>query len=294
MAFRFKTHETVEAALRRIAVERIDRATRVVERACADTATSEEVGSAVHDARKRCKELRALIRLVRPRFKGYTHENTALRDAARLLASLRDVQTRIEAFDDLVQQQGLDPQRFAHARALLVEVRDQRTSKPEDTLRAFLDSMAKARDRANTWALEAKGFKAIQPGLEAIYSKCQLGMATARREPTTLNLHEWRKQVKYNRYHLRLLVGLWPEAINPLRDQAKTLSDLLGRDHDLAELAIALEGSSQAVDGLAQLLELIDRERAATREAAFALGQKLYAQRPQDVGRLAKRLWKQR
>ena len=44
--------------------------------------------SIVHEARRRCKKLRGLLRLVRPAFAGYDKESAALRDAAAAFLDL--------------------------------------------------------------------------------------------------------------------------------------------------------------------------------------------------------------
>lgn len=65
MSFSFRRSDgSVEAAVRRIAVRQIDRALEQIE------APDLEQAARVHEARKRCKKLRGLIRLVRPVFDG--------------------------------------------------------------------------------------------------------------------------------------------------------------------------------------------------------------------------------
>ena len=79
-------------ALRRISQDQIDRA-------LASLTGNGDRGEAVHDARKRLKKLRGLIRLVRPEFKDYKPKNADLRDTARLLSPLRDRTSLVETYD---------------------------------------------------------------------------------------------------------------------------------------------------------------------------------------------------
>ncbi|MGD1977094.1 MAG: CHAD domain-containing protein [Gammaproteobacteria bacterium] len=60
--------------------------------------------SAVHDARRHCKLIRALVRLVRPAFAHYRAENVWFRDLGRSLSLTHDATATIEAFDALMSR----------------------------------------------------------------------------------------------------------------------------------------------------------------------------------------------
>ncbi len=296
MGFQFTQSEKVRAGVRRIAVERIDKAIAVVDPARTTEASRENIDLAVHDARKRCKELRALIRLVRPSFDGYQRENAAFRTAARLLADLRDATTVLDAFDALTED---DTERFAPVRGALATERAELSSDTGERLQAFAKRMAEARQRARKWTLEDQGFDAIGPGLERTYARCQSAMQCAIKKPSIDNLHEWRKLVKYNRTHLRLLRGLFAPVIEPVRGQAKRLSDLLGDHHDLAMLADAIDSidaGEPAVNAQLrkQLHQRISERCQAIEAEAFDLGRRLYAQKPSHYRSHAELLWRAR
>src|SRR5258708_19387926 len=96
MAFRFEPGEPVAAEARRIVVGRLG-------------AAIGHLGEPdVHEARKRLKEARALLRLVAPALGGGARaEVMALRDAARQLSAARDAEALVEAFEKI--QAGIDP-----------------------------------------------------------------------------------------------------------------------------------------------------------------------------------------
>ena len=77
----------------------------------------------------------------------------------------------------------------------------------------------------------------------------------------------------------------------PFKAQAKeahALSDILGDDHALAALEAALDPAGPAADvplDEAALREAIADDRARLRAEAFALGRRLYAERPKDYRR---------
>jgi CHAD domain-containing protein len=289
MAFELRRNESVRVGVRRIASERIARAIKVTRRAAGPDAPREGVDAAVHEARKRCKELRALVRLVRPGFPGYDAENAAFRDAARLLGELRDARTLLDAFDAVVEGAG---GAFAGIREMLVDdARAEREDAPA-LLAEFAQRMEAAGDRVEHWTLEAPGFDALRGGLERTYGRCRSAMDDARAEPTTERLHDWRKRVKDTRHHLRLVRGVWTPVIEPLRQEAGRLGDLLGEEHDLAVLEAAVRERAGDHERSGELLALIDARRGDLRGRAFTLGRTLYALSPRAYGHHAKELWR--
>ncbi|NJK27804.1 MAG: CHAD domain-containing protein [Coleofasciculaceae cyanobacterium SM2_3_26] len=81
--YQLTTKETVSNGIKRVAQEELDRA---IAQLSGQTEESHE--EAIHDARKRLKKLRALLRLVRDRLgqDAYERENLCFRDAARKLS----------------------------------------------------------------------------------------------------------------------------------------------------------------------------------------------------------------
>src|SRR5436305_1606175 len=67
--------------------------------------------AAVHEARKSCKRLRAVFRLVRPALSANRYQtlNHSVRDAARELSGARDATALVDMFDDLLAAQRADP-----------------------------------------------------------------------------------------------------------------------------------------------------------------------------------------
>jgi CHAD domain-containing protein len=126
------------------------------------------------------------------------------------------------------------------------------------------------------WPVQRQGFEAIEPGLRRIYRQGRRALGAAQADPSTENLHEWRKREKDLWYHLRLLHDTWPGPMGAAADEASTLADLLGDDHDLAVLLATARELGEA-DGL----EWVVRQRRSKLQAdAFELGRRLYAERP--------------
>ena len=84
----------------RIAREQIDKAIAIAEDA------GQAPAKRVHEARRRAKKLRALLRLVRPDFSDYAAENAFVRDAARGLSAARDTKVAEDTLDRLLDWAG--------------------------------------------------------------------------------------------------------------------------------------------------------------------------------------------
>lgn len=282
MAFRVTAGETAEQAIRRIASEQIDGALRDLD----DDGLDEH--ETVHEVRKRCKKIRGLLRLARPSFEDtYRAENARFRDAARRLSDLRDATTLLECLDALLDRYDdrVDRGRFAGVREELERRRTALAADQglDDRLGEVAHAMQTARNRVGSWSIEDDGFAAVAGGIGRTYRRARRAMRAAARQPSTERLHEWRKRVKYHRYHCRLLSELWPAPLEARRDEAKRLSDLLGDDHDLAVLRETVLDQPDRFGGVAEvanLLALIEARRGELQGWSLPLGERLFAEKP--------------
>jgi CHAD domain-containing protein len=294
--FRLKDGESVPEGIERIALGRIDHALDEL-RAKTDS-TPEE---AIHEARKDMKKLRGLLRLVRGELgdEVYRHENQTFREAAARLAGVRDADVMIETLDALVERypkriptdvaKGLRKALFTHRRAMEQDGLGRRLA-VDETIEALRD----ARTRIPEWPLAHDSFAALETGLQRTYRRGRKVYNTALDDPTTENLHEWRKRVKDHWYQHVVLERSWSELMKPVGDQAHALSDLLGDDHDLAvlrEWAWAHPQAAPDVPGLEELADAVGRRRAQLQSEAFELGARLYAERPRDFARRLELYW---
>ena len=294
MAFELKVDESVAEGIRRIVAEQIDKAIGEIVDADLDRHKT------VHQVRKRCKKIRGAIRLVRPQMEEtYRRENARFRDAARTLSALRDREAMIETYDKLLDSYAEEVSRrgFAPIRRELVRRRREAVDddKLDRRLARFRSQLEAARQALEEWPIHREGFKGIAPGLAKTYGRGRRAMKRAYgKERTSAGFHEWRKRVKYHRYHSRLLGKLYPPLMGPWRDEFHTLSDLLGDDHDLAVLRAVLAEAPDAFDKretVQALVGLIDRQRARLQQDARHLGTRLYAEPPRQLNRRLKAYW---
>lgn len=245
----------------------------------------------VHQVRKRCKKLRGLIRLVRPQFRDYQQENAFFRDAAGELSYVRDAQSMIECFDDLMEhfQDQIDLGTFSSIREELAARRQTIADDKvglEKKLGELLVKMREARQRAEQWKIDVDGFLAVKGGLKQTYRRGRKGLRNAYGDPSTKSFHEWRKRVKHHWYHTRLLRRIWADMLHVHRRATDQLSDLLGDDHNLAVFRqTLLDNPAQfgRKSDLQALIGLADRRRAELQALAQPLGARIFAEKPKRL-----------
>ncbi len=283
MAFRLKASDpNATAAVRRIAREQVRAMLAYIDDESCDR------HQAVHEVRKRCKKLRALLRLIGPNLACAKAEERAVRDAARLLSPIRDAQVLIETLDHVVAGFAgqVDRRDYRRLRAHLLERRDALAAAAngiDGALLQFRAEVAAFAKRVSRWSLDAGGFDAFAAGLKQSYRRGRKGLAKARAAPNATTLHDWRKQVKYHQAHAQLLRPIWPALLTSRQRAASELADVLGDDHDLAVFQGLLRDqgavlvSAMAIDRIGSL---IDRRHEALTRQAWALGDRLYAEKP--------------
>ncbi len=269
-------------AIRRIAAEQLGFAANQLRNA-APPARDE----AVHEARKSIKKVRAILRLMSGELGPVAGAgNTLLRDLARKLSPLRDAAVLVETLDSL--KDDVDARALAQVRSRLA--RDRRRAAHAQLPATVAFALERASERVRAWPLRTAGFAALAPGLERAFHRGRNALDRARRDPTAVTFHEWRKRVKDHWYHIRLLEEMWTEATRSYERSLKELETYLGDDHNLAVLRNCVAALGNAPE-LAGLLAAVDNREKQLRDRALDLGERLYAQKPREFVRHAEELW---
>ena len=292
MAFRVALGDAdLSSAMRRIAAEEVVRA----EAEAADPALSIE--QRIHQARKRTKRLRGLLRLLRPAFPDYAREAKGLRHAARGLSRLRDRDVMIATHDTLIAETGADRRRHAPVRAHLTRARNRIAahSDPEGALATYLAEMRALGARIPGWHLEGKDRAILRAGLARTWERARKAMTEAQETGEIEPLHDWRKRVKDHWYQARLLAPLDPARIKTQAKAAGALGEILGDVHDLDVYRLHLGGPEATglnPERRAELTALADARIAGLERQAFAKGAGLFAQSPEDLAAEWAAAWK--
>jgi CHAD domain-containing protein len=297
-AFRLYEDESTPDGIRRIARGQLDQSHDEL----AD-GPKRRFATAVHDTRKRFKRLRATVRLVRGPLgeEAYRRENIAFRDAGRCLAGVREASVLVMTLDALDKVSGdqLPGDATTKLRSQLKNERRQalESLKADDVrVAAVVDEIDSARTRTAAWTFDVDGFEAISPGLRRIYRRGRKAMQRALKEPTTANFHEWRKRVKDLWHAEQILRPASPKKMKKLAKRTHGLADLLGDDHDLAELGNYVATHGDCFDDSATqvaLTAMIDRRRAVLQDAAFAAGSKIYSRNPRRFVKAVGLRWRE-
>lgn len=277
-------------SLRRIATSQIEAGLEDIEDPGLSRAES------IHQARKRCKKLRGLIRLVRPGFADYSEENKAFRDLGRLLSDTRDATASIETLDALETrfEAAMAGDIFSAVRkALTARLEALDDSEIADRLETMRKGLAKAAKRVPDWEVEGDDAAILADGIAKTHGRAVEAMHTAADTGRADDFHEWRKRVKYHWYHLRLLKRTWPELFESWVAAADRLSDDLGDHHDLAvfrsetlpDIDAGSETSREALEGLMRA------EQARLESESLARGQLLFAEAPEAAGARLASYW---
>jgi CHAD domain-containing protein len=271
---------SVEASFREVALSQLD---EVLAQLAASDADRREV---VHGVRRRCKKLRALLRLVRPAFPAYRGENAALRDAAALLSHLRDADVQRQTVEALARcaATAADAELLHRVAARLTEVPHDDTAAAR--LGQFRTALESVRTRAARWSLADDGPEPLLEGLRQTYRLARRRMKQAGASRAAADLHEWRKAAKSHGFHVDLLRKLAPDLLIDDLKAIDALSLLLGEHHDLAMLDAAIAATparfGEAAD-IEVLVAAIGRRRNDVESSAFGLGRQIFAERPRTV-----------
>lgn len=318
MAYRFQLNEPFDAGFRRITAEQITKAQRLL-------SSNGNPVSAVHEGRKGLKRLRALLRLFRHALgkEQFKTENVRYRDIARTLSQSRDrdvilailaglrTDSELEAMSDgarRVLNCAIDSAYAAAATTLLSAAADGRGGKGgadantddsaalsgqvQEEARASLED---ALDALEDIKLQRATNKCVGAGLASCYRRGALSLEHAIGSGVNNDLHEWRKDVQVHWRHMSLFKVAWPAYFAFRAETAKSLSDLLGRHHDL-DLVIGfidtLDGEILSRKSRQVLHDTIRSLQDRLRLDAIDLGEMLFADKPEEFAQRVLRYWK--
>lgn len=286
MPFAFRPDDkSSEKAARRIAGELLETSRLILGDASLPRA------ALVHELRKNVKKTRALLRLVRPGFRDFEHQNAALREAARLIAPLRDADVLTQTFDRAAARTDLSLTETAALRDRLAPASAE-AIKPEERLEAHRQALAAVEAGVEDWKIRHKGFDSLTGGLERSWDACRRSMRKARDRTEAETLHNFRKRVKDHWYHARLLSPIWPEMMAAHVSACDKLGEALGDARDLAILVETLGGEPFSGDDTAAAIAAAAREEEAKLLAkSWRAGARLFAEPAPVLARRWRNWW---
>jgi CHAD domain-containing protein len=278
MSYRFKSKESPSQGLKRIFDEEIAAASEL----CRHPA--EQRAETVHETRKHLKKLRAALRLAVDEAgkDRYTHEDHSLRDIARLVSDLRDAHVRLQTLSGL-REHPAKHTAFPKIEEWLSIERESFSAAFDGWQKQALPKLAAAEGRLARWPLDELTWKEVCSAVAKSYRRGRDALAQVLENPRAENFHAWRKKVKELWYLLRLLRPLNRVVLEEIADDAGTLGELLGLDHDLAFLLARFdqEATDPALQSERATLEKLVRKRSGKLQRdATELGRRFYAEPP--------------
>jgi CHAD domain-containing protein len=275
MTYRFKLQEPIGQAVRRVGLEQIEIAT-------AKLAGTDDVVTAIHDARRCLKRLRALVRLIEPGLAEaqYRREAARLAGIGRLLAGARDLDVMRQTVGKLEHRFHALPAGATDRLAAFL-AQNQGHGAGADGRRQALARLEQSKRFFAAKAIAAIELGHVIEGLGRAYRKARKAFRHAYREPHEEAFHACRKRVQLHWRHMALLSRGWPEALSARASEAKEMSRLLGEDHDYAVLlALARERGKAVLEpgDLEALTALCTSCQAKLRAAARPRGDRLFAE----------------
>ncbi len=268
-----KADQRVGEGFLRIAREQIGKAAGWAENA------GETAEKRVHEARRRCKKLRALFRLVRPDFADYREANAFVRDAARELGALRDTRVLRTTLTDLLARAGSTTEAWQ-------EPPHHETDAEREALARFAGRMHELEELSKSWRLDRISLATLAKGLRQTYRRGSSTRRTALRHRTDEAFHDWRKFAKYHWNQLGLLEDCAPDILPSAHRSAGELADLLGLHHDLAILSqvLADDPGSLGIEVDRDLVgTLLDARQTELEAQIEELGRQVFAEKPRAL-----------
>ena len=278
MSYRFKLNETVAAGASRVALEQIEIAE-------ARLASREDTATAIHDARRCLKRLRALLRLIRPALAEtiFRREANRLAGIGRLLADARDRHVLQQTLARIDTRFGTLPKSVGVKLTKLMAngsgARSARAGAQER--RQALEGLEAARKFFARIGRREIGFEHLAAGVERSYRRARRTFRAAYENGSDEAFHEWRKTVQQHWRHMQLISRAWPDVLSGRAAEAKELSRLLGDDHDIhVLLTLATDRgksvlSADEIDALTAMCRSIQGE---LRQQAKPRGARLFAE----------------
>jgi CHAD domain-containing protein len=245
---------------------------------------------AVHEFRKNMKKIRAVLRLIRSNIETeiYQELNALSRNFSRHFASTREGKVFYDTIGQLITKYKL-PKVILSIRGKLFDRYNEAIEKIKTDRKNQLsisESLQSSSPIIETLTLPQDSLELIKKGLKKVYAQGFSAFHEAGKKNDAPHFHEWRKKVKHLWYQCMLLNDFCPATFNEYIADLDSLSDYLGKEHDLAELKnlIINDAEMQSIPPKKQekIIIAIDAERTNIQHKSLKSGARIYRERPKN------------
>ncbi|MGH6737062.1 MAG: CHAD domain-containing protein [Methyloceanibacter sp.] len=253
----------------------------------------------VHSARKCLKRLRSLLMLARPGMPEPILRNLTDRIAsiAKGLAAARDAQALIDALDKLERHTEPGPGQgpIQSIRGWLRKRRQAAEQNLENsTASEAMRRLLELRPAFAGLAVYPDDFSPLARGLERCYRAARKSFKASLDADEADDIHEWRKGVQHHWRQMQLLTPCWPSELSARVEAARSLSQLLGDDHDIAVLLHLVSMPTMTFgtpDETAAFIKRCHRRHKVLRKEARIKGERLFIEKARPFAERIEAYW---
>ncbi|TPP06541.1 CHAD domain-containing protein [Rhizobium glycinendophyticum] len=296
MPYRIRPDRDLPTELRSVARRQLDHAITVLQ------AKPDGLHEAIHEARKKFKRVRNLLRLVAHADKAFfKQQNTSLGAAARSLSRIRDATALMETVTHLTTFANEEEAETLDATRTVLELRRDEIAAQETDLEEKVAGVI-ADCRLSLGALEALDLpskagpaaRLIAKGWLKALKRAHAALDGCKSEGHGESFHDLRKSAQAHWMNLSLLRDLWPSAFAAKSRDAKILVDLLGHEHDLTVLTELFDTEPDLFgsgEDQSFLLAIIIRRQQDLRREALALAEIVFSDGARREADVIETLW---
>ncbi len=288
--------ESVAENIRRILNGQIDR----IAEHCPDSG-EEDIHSSVHEIRKCCKRIRAVLRLVRDEigYSAYYRENVFYRDLSRRLSAMRSFNVLVNS-TQILQSDLSDTIPVSSFEPLIGTLTSRRNKMFErlviqENMMQYIRRQAEgSRARIGDLSLIRDDFGAFQEGLRRVYRQGRKFRDISRQSPTPHNLHQLRKKMKYLWYQMLILQPIFPPMLEVYTDTLDRIGENLGNIHDFSELQLFLKENHGILENRMQttLTDACEAKKASILGKTWNDIDTIYGEKPKELARRFAWYWR--
>ncbi|MER8420893.1 CHAD domain-containing protein [Mesorhizobium sp. M1329] len=280
MSFRIDPRMSLTGEVRRILAEEIGKALDHL------NAARDRPEQGLHKCRKRLKNVRALLRLVRSGDETFcVTENQCYRQVAALLAGPREATALVETIDRLAAS---FPEQSAGG---LDAVRDRLVARQHElhggagldaAIGAAIAACEEGVVRIDKLALPDQPEQAadvLAEGARTTLRRARKALDKAASRGEADDFHDLRKAAKTHAMHLSLLGRLWPTSIKTRRKAVDELGERLGELHDVFVMRALLDAEDQPLgppEDTRLLAKLLKRSEKSLKKTCLAEAAELF------------------
>ena len=256
------------------------------------TGEQEDKHKSVHEIRKSIKRIRAVLRLIRDEigYSTYYRENIFYRDLGRRLSEVRNFNVLIDStgllrtdlsntipgseFDPLIAS--LEEQRNKLLDRLVIQ---------EEIMKAIPKKLDTAKSRIRDFPVLHDDFSAFAGGLIRIYRQGKRYKDISRQHPTSRNLHDLRKRIKYLWYQMLILYPIFPSMLQAYAEILNQIGENLGNHHDFDVLHRFLDQNPGLLEERIHttLMEACEIKKTSILSHTWNAIDSIYSEKPMDI-----------